>query len=78
MTEVQVDRTLARHQFMRTLDTMASRYGMLPSRVLVEASTLDLEILHVATEWPDDAEPEKPRQPSQDELLAMMEAVRRR
>lgn len=36
-----------------TLDKMAERYGMLPSQVLVQASTLDLYVMDAAISYHD-------------------------
>lgn len=33
------------------LDSLAERYGMLPSKVLEEANTLDLWVFDVAVSW---------------------------
>ena len=34
-----------------TLDHIANRYGMLPSEVLIRATTFDLEIFDISKSW---------------------------
>lgn len=66
-----------------TLDNLAHRYNCLPSEALAKANTLDLYVLDVSTKWVkyrnDLAEgrvAERVKQPSQEEMLAMIARVR--
>ena len=66
------------------LDTMASRYGMLPTEVLGKATTLDIYILEKAMAYQNRAndpnyDPSKPTMPnlSQETMRAMIEQVRK-
>lgn len=62
-----------------TLDTLGKRYGMLPSMVLANASTFDLECLDIAITYENLKIAEasgKPAEPSQDELLEVIKKSR--
>lgn len=67
----------AHHQFMRTIDNLARRYGRLPSEIVRDATTLDLEVLHISSGFDvEESAPDQRKQPSQQELQAMLESVR--
>lgn len=36
---------------MITIDNLAHRYGCLPSEIITNATTFDLEVLHVSSKW---------------------------
>lgn len=60
-----------------TLDNLAHRYNCLPSEALERATTFDLYVLDVSTKWEHHRNDlangnTKPKQLSQEELLAMM------
>lgn len=67
-----------------TLDNLAKRYGVLPSEALDRASTFDLRVLEIQSQWErrqrDIAEGKTSVKPapklSQDQMLAMIERVR--
>jgi hypothetical protein len=62
-----------------TLDTLGKRYGMLPSMVLANASTFDLECLDIAITYENLKIAEasgKTAEPSQDELLEVIKKSR--
>jgi hypothetical protein len=65
-----------------TLDNLAHRYQCLPSEALSRATTFDLYVLDVSTKWlryqQDKADGKHPaaKQPSQQELLAMLKRAR--
>ena len=64
-----------------TLDNLAHRYNCLPSEALDRATTFDLYVLDVSTKWEHHrnavANGEvKHKQPSQEEMLAMIARVR--
>ena len=69
---------------MIMLDSMAERYGMLPSEVLNRATTLDITIMTAAITYSNEqiAKANDPNyvpkinEPSQAEMLAMLEKVR--
>lgn len=65
-----------------TLNNLAEKYKCLPSEAMARATTLDLYVLDVSTKWlkhqqglADGKAPEV-KEPSQDEMLAMIERVR--
>ena len=61
------------------LDALGERYGMLPSEVLANASTLDIWVFDVAISYREaqDAKAQgKAPKASQDQLKKMMENVR--
>lgn len=67
-----------------TIDNLASRYHCLPSQVLAQATTFDLRVCEVATEWinrrnnPDLAkEPKKPEL-TQQQMKDMITRVRKK
>jgi hypothetical protein len=64
-----------------TLDNLAHRYMCLPSEALARATTFDLYVLDVSTKWEHHrnavANGEvKTKQPSQTEMLAMLQQAR--
>jgi hypothetical protein len=64
-----------------TIDNLAKRYGRLPSEVLAQANTFDLHVLDVSTKFQNhlhDREQGKTKggQPSQQELIRMMQVAR--
>ena len=66
------------------LDSMASRYGMLPTQVLAKATTLDVYVLERALAYTNrakdpDYDPSKPTVPklTQEQMKAMIEQVRK-
>ena len=68
------------------LDSIAERYGMLPSQVLATANTLDLVVLTAAVAYRNDLHESATnpkhvpnhKQPTQEEMLAMLERARNR
>lgn len=63
------------------LDSMASRYGMLPTQVLATATTLDIYVLEKALAYTNrakdpDYDPSKPNL-TQEQMKAMIEQVRK-
>lgn len=66
-----------------TLDHLANRYHLLPSEAMARATTFDLHVLDVATQWQKRqdaiARGERPDVPdlSQEEMMAMIEATRK-
>ena len=69
-----------------TLDNLAKRYGMLPSEALGRATTFDLRVLEIQSQYErrqrDIAEGKTPAKSrprlSENQMLAMMERVRRK
>ena len=65
------------------LHQMAETYGMLPSRLLTEASTFDLVVFDVVTTYRAQQEQKKNRQPGQQQTTniagddSMVDAVKR-
>jgi hypothetical protein len=69
-----------------TLDNLATRYHMLPSQALASATTFDLYVLDISSKWvkyqQEQADLESrgitagAKQPSQEEMLAMIERTR--
>jgi hypothetical protein len=67
------------------LDSMAERYGILPSECLQRANTLDLTVLTAAVSYRNElneaaANNAVPghKQPTQEEMIAMLERARNR
>ena len=66
-----------------TLDNLSSRYNCLPSEALARASTIDLYILDVSSRWAQHQQNkanginESAPKPSEAEMLAMMERVKK-
>jgi hypothetical protein len=66
------------------LDSMAERYGVLPSEILRRADTLDITVMTAAIAYRNEQmekanDPNyvpKSKEPSQAEMLAMLERVR--
>jgi hypothetical protein len=67
-----------------TLHNLAEKYKCLPSEALQRGNTLDLYVLDVSTKWlayqQEKADGKVPitKQPSQDEMLAMIQRVKER
>ena len=67
-----------------TLHNLAEKYKCLPSEALQRGNTLDLYVLDVSTKWlqyqQDKADGKAPsaKQPSQEEMLAMIQRVKER
>ena len=65
-----------------TLHNLAEKYKCLPSEALQRGNTFDLYVLDISTKWmnyqQDKAEGKVPKskQPSQEEMLAMIKSVR--
>lgn len=62
-----------------TLDSLGKRYGMLPSMVLQNATTFDLECLDIAITYENMKIAEasgKPVEPSQEDLLEAIKKTR--
>ena len=68
------------------LDSMAERYGLLPSEVIRRGDTLDISVMTAAIAYRNEqmekaSDPNytpKQKEPSQSEMLAMLERVRAR
>jgi hypothetical protein len=65
-----------------TLDNLANRYNCLPSQALANGTTFDLHVLDVSAKWSkrqdeiSNGKAPSAKQPTQEEMLAMIERVR--
>ena len=67
-----------------TLDNLANRYNCLPSQAMANGTTFDLHVLDVSAKWSKrqqeiaDGKVPKAKEPTQAEMLAMIQKVKER
>lgn len=81
MTQESIDPKSVETQLVLSLDTLGQRYGMLPSKVLLEANTFDLVVMDMAISYENHLHKKDQKgyipDVALDDLMTMKESIKR-